>query len=61
MVDYVEGLVDQSIDQRSAAFVGHSQLSISGEYARLHSHIISSFTDLQRQCQISSQVNDLVD
>ena len=35
MVDYIEGLIDQSVDERDVTFCGHSKQKFRGEYARL--------------------------
>ena len=45
MVDYVQGLVDQSIEEETVAFCGHSKHSIEGQYGKLEKEIFGLLDD----------------
>ena len=45
MVDYVEGLVDQSISEDSVAFCGHSKQTLGGMYGKLEKELFTSMNE----------------
>lgn len=43
--DYVEGLIDLSVDENNVAFCGHSKQNFGPVYSHLESLVLSSIKD----------------
>lgn len=42
MIDYIEGLVDLSIDENSVGFCGHSQQIFGAQYQMFEKEVLNS-------------------